>query len=137
VLHIGGVKMSRVSAAPPEANAAVKHAAAGRIRDAWVAGLAHGVGSALIMLATGQNIVLAAHYPLLSAAAIVALALGIRRGSRVAALLLLLAAATPAVIKMALGVLHAADLPAFPLALLYARGLVGTVQMHRAGREPR
>jgi hypothetical protein len=102
-----------------------------RIRDAWLTGVAHAVGSSVILLATGHNIVLAAHYPLVSAAAILLLALGIRRGSRAAALLLVIATLTPASIKVVVGALHAADLPAFPLALLYARGLAGTVQLHR------
>jgi hypothetical protein len=102
-----------------------------RIRDAWLTGVAHALGSAAVLLATGHNIVLAAHYPLLSAAAILLLALGVRRGSPTAALLLVLATITPAAIKVVIGALHAADLPAFPLAVLYARGLVGTVQARR------
>jgi hypothetical protein len=102
--------------------------AARRVRDAWVAGVVHACGSAAILITTGQNVVLAAHYPLLSAAAILLLALGIRRGSRIAAMLLFLAAVTPASVKLALGMLHPADLPAFPLALLYARGFIGTMQ---------
>jgi hypothetical protein len=105
------------------------------IRQAWLTGVVHGAGSALILLATGVNIVLAAHYPLLSALAILLLAYGIRRGSRVAALLLFLAAITPAAIKLALGVLHPADLPALPLAALYLRGFFGT--MRRRARQDR
>jgi hypothetical protein len=116
--------------------AAAMDAPARRIRDAWLTGVAHAVGSAAVLLATGHNIVLAAHYPLLSAAAILLLALGIRRGIRTAALLLALATITPAAIKAAVGALHAADLPAFPLAIIYARGLVGTVQARRQRRGP-
>ena len=86
-----------------------------------------------MLLATGHNIVLSAHYPLLSAAAILLLALGIRRGSRAAALIILLATITPAAIKMVVGALHVTDLPAFPLTVLYARGLVGTIQARRQG----
>jgi hypothetical protein len=98
--------------------------------------VAHALGSAAVLLTTGHNIVLSAHYPLLSAAAILLLALGIRRGIRTAALLLVLATITPAAIKAVVGALHAADLPAFPLALIYARGLVGTVQARRQRAEP-
>jgi hypothetical protein len=99
------------------------------IRHAWLTAVVHAVGSTLILLTTGVNIVLAAHYPVVSAAAILALGYGVRRGSRVAALLLLLAAVTPALIKLAVGALHPADLPAFPLAALYARGLWGTIRL--------
>jgi len=102
-----------------------------RIRHAWITGVVHATGSALILLTTGVNIVLAAHYPLLSALAILLLAFGIRRGSRAAALLLFLAAITPAAIKLALGVLHPADLPAFALGALYLRGFVGAWDRHR------
>jgi hypothetical protein len=102
-----------------------------RIRDAWLTAAVHACGSALVLLATGVNVVLAAHLPLLSAAAILLLGLGVRAGSRVAALLLLLAVLTPAAIKLAVGALHAADLPAFPLAALYFRGLLGTLRLHR------
>ena len=107
--------------------------AARRIRDAWLTGVAHAFVSAAVLLATGHNIVLSAHYPLLSAAAILLLALGIRRGSRAASLILLLATLTPAANKLVVGALHASDLPAFPLAVLYARGLVGTAQAHQQG----
>jgi hypothetical protein len=106
------------------------------IRDAWIVGVVHAAGSALVLVTTGTNIVLAAHYPLLSAVAILLLALGVRRGSRVAALLLFAAALTPALIKLILGVLHATDLPAFPLAALYGRGLIGTVRRQRLRRMP-
>jgi hypothetical protein len=106
-----------------------------RMRDAWITGVVHAAGSAVILLTTGVNIVLAAHYPLVSALAILLLAYGIRRGSRVAAFLLFLAAITPAAIKLVLGVLHLADLPAFPLAALYLRGFLGTLQYHRRRRE--
>jgi hypothetical protein len=105
-----------------------------RIRDGWIAGVVHAAGSALILVATGHNIVLAAHYPLLSAAAILALALAVRRRSRVAAFLLFTAAVSPASIKLALGALHAADLPAFPLAALYLRAFMGTLHWHRGPR---
>lgn len=108
--------------------------AARRIRDAWLTGVAHALVSAAVLLATGHNIVLSAHHPMLSAAAILLLALGARRGSRAALLILLLATITPAAIKLVVGALHAADLPAFPLAALYARGLVGTVQARRPAR---
>lgn len=102
-----------------------------QIRHAWITAVVHAVGSALILVTTGVNIVLAAHYPLASAAAILLLGLGIRRRSRVAAAVLLVAAITPALIKLALGALHPADLAAFPLAFLYARGLAGAVRYHR------
>lgn len=102
-----------------------------RIRDAWITAVVHAVGSTIILLATGTNLVLAAHYPVLSAGAVLLLGLGIRRRSRVAALLLLVAAATPALIKLALGALHPGDLLAFPLAVLYARGLLGTLRYHQ------
>lgn len=91
----------------------------------------HAVGSSGILLATGINIGLAAHYPLLSAAAVLFLGAGIRRGSRAAALLLLLAAATPAMIKLILGALHVADAAAVPLSMMYARGLAGTIRLNR------
>jgi 8-oxo-dGTP diphosphatase len=104
-----------------------------QIRHAWITAVVHAVGSALILVTTGVNIVLAAHYPLVSAGAILLLGFGIRRRSRVAAAVLLVAAITPALIKLALGALHPADLPAFPLAILYARGLVGTVTLSRRG----
>jgi hypothetical protein len=101
------------------------------VRHAWITGVLHATGSTLILLTTGVNIVLAAHYPLVSALAILLLAYGTRRGIRAAALLLFLAAVTPATIKLILGALHLADLPAFPLAALYLRGFVGAVRMHR------
>jgi hypothetical protein len=101
------------------------HTALRRIRHAWIAGALHATGSAVVLLTTGVNIVLAAHYPLVSAGAILGLAYGIRRGSRAAALLLFLATLTPAAIKLVVGALHLTDLPAFPLAALYLRGFVG------------
>lgn len=104
------------------------------IRFAWITGVLHANGSALVLLASGVNIVLAAHYPLASAVAILLLALGIRRGMRTAALLLFLATATPAAIKLVVGVLHLADLPAIPLAAVYLRGFVATVRQHRLRR---
>jgi hypothetical protein len=107
------------------------------IRHAWITGLLHATGSALVLVTSGVNLVLAAHYPLVSALAILLLAFGIRGGSRAAALLLFVATLTPAAIKLVVGMLHLADLPAFPLAALYLRGLVGTVRHHRlraAGR---
>jgi hypothetical protein len=123
---------TREDGSPADGSPADGSRADRRIRDAWLTGVGHGVGSALILLTTGYNIVLAAHYPLLSALAIVALAFGVRRGSRAAALLLVLAVATPATVKLVLGVLHAADLPAFALAAVYARGLAGTIQRRRS-----
>jgi hypothetical protein len=84
-----------------------------------------------VLLTSGVNLVLAAHYPLVSALAILLLAFGVRRGSRAAALLLFLATLTPAAIKLVIGMLHLADLPAFPLAALYLRGLLGTLRRHR------
>jgi hypothetical protein len=102
-----------------------------QIRHAWITAVVHAVGSALILVTTDVNLGLAAHYPLASAGAILLLGFGIRRRSRVAAAVLLVAAITPALIKLALGALHPADLPAFPLAILYARGLVGAVRHHR------
>jgi hypothetical protein len=83
---------------------------------------------------SGINIVLAAHYPVVSAGAILLLALGIRRRSRAAALLLFLATLAPASIKLTVGALHTGDLPAFLLAAVYGRGLVGTLQHHRLTR---
>lgn len=108
----------------------------GRIRDAWVTGIVHGTGSAVILLATGHNVVLAAHYPLLSALAILILALGVRRRSRMAAILLCAAVLMPALIKLIVGALHVADLPAFPLAAIYGRGVAGTLRHHRLRRSP-
>jgi hypothetical protein len=101
------------------------------IRHAWITGVLHATGSSLVLLTSGVNLVLAAHYPLVSALAILLLAFGIRRGSRAAALLLFLATLTPAAIKIVVGMLHLADLPAFPLAALYLRGFAGTVRQHR------
>jgi hypothetical protein len=115
-----------------EADAPARRTAERWIRAAWITAMLHATGSALILVTTGVNIVLAAHYPLWSAAAILVLGMGIRRRSRVAALLLLAAALSPALIKLTLGVLHLADLPAFPLAFLYGRGLVGAVRYHRS-----
>jgi hypothetical protein len=105
-----------------------------RIRDAWMAAVAHGVGSAAILLVTGVNIVLAAHYPLVSAGAVLLLGVAVRRRSRAAAFLLLAAVLTPATIKLLLGALHPADLPAFALAVLYGRGFIGTLEYHRLRR---
>lgn len=102
-----------------------------RVRDAWIAGVVHAVGSAFFLLATGHNVVLAAHYPFVSALAILVLAVGVRRRSRIAAALLFIAVLTPALIKLIVGALHMADLPAFPLAALYVRGFVGTLRLHR------
>jgi hypothetical protein len=101
------------------------------MQHAWITGVIHATVSSVVLLAFGVNIVLAAHYPLASALAILLLAFGIRRGLRAAALLLFLAAITPATIKLLLGVLHPADLPAFPLAALYLRGFIGTVASTR------
>jgi hypothetical protein len=105
-----------------------------QMRDAWLTGIVHAAGSALILLTTGHNVVLAAHYPLVSAGAVLLLAFGVRRGSRIAAVLLLVAVLTPASIKLVVGALHPGDLPAFPLAVLYARGLAGTLHWHRLQR---
>jgi hypothetical protein len=104
------------------------------MRHAWITGVVHATGSALVLLTTGVNIVLAAHYPLVSAVAILLLAYGTGRGSRAAALLLFLATVTPAAIKLVVGALHLADLPAFPLAAVYLRGFMGTVRYHRLRR---
>jgi hypothetical protein len=112
-------------------DATARRVAERRIRQAWITAVVHGVGSALILVTTGVNIVLAAHYPLASAGAVLLLGFAVRARSRVAAAVLLVAAITPALIKLALGMLHLADLPAFPLAFLYARGLVGAVRHHR------
>jgi hypothetical protein len=101
------------------------------MQRAWITGVLHATGSALVLLTTGINIVLAAHYPLVSALAILLLAYGIRRGSRAAALLLVLATVAPATIKLAVGALHLADLPAFPLAAAYLRGFVATLRLRR------
>jgi hypothetical protein len=102
------------------------------MRHAWITGVLHAIGSALVLLTTGVNIVLAAHYPLVSAVAILLLAWGIRRGSRAAALLLFLATLSPATIKLFIGALHLTDLPAFALAALYLRGFVGTLVFRRS-----
>jgi hypothetical protein len=104
------------------------------MQHAWITGVLHSAGSAVVLLTTGVNIVLAAHYPLVSALAILLLAWGIRRGSRAAALLLFLATLSPAAIKLAVGALHLADLPAVPLAALYLRGFAGTVRYQRLRR---
>jgi hypothetical protein len=108
-----------------------------RIRTAWITSWVHALGSALILLATGVNLVLAAHYPLASAAAVLLLGEGVRRRSRLAAFLLFAAALAPALIKVILGALHPTDLPAFPLAFLYGRGFLGTLRYHRAAVPPR
>jgi hypothetical protein len=106
-----------------------------RVRDAWIAGVAHAIGSTVILLTTGHNIVLAAHYPLASALAILLLAMAVRQRSRAAAALLTIAVLAPVTIKLILGVVHAADLPALPLAALYARGWLGASRLHRLRRE--
>lgn len=113
-----------------ERDAAVERAerAARWIRHAWLTAVTHAVGSTFILAATGVNLVLAAHYPVLSAGAILGLGYAVRRGSRLAALLLVAAVATPALIKLVLGAIHPTDLPAFPLAALYARGFLGTLR---------
>ena len=103
------------------------------IRIAWITGVSHAVGSSFVLLATGRNIALAAHLPLASAAAVLVLALWMRRGSPVAAVLLFVAAVTPALVKLALGVLHPADLAAFVLGPLYGLGMVGTFRARRGG----
>jgi hypothetical protein len=120
-----------MSARPP-ADAEALHIAERRVRDAWITAVVHATGSTVILLATGVNIVLAAHYPVASAAAVLLLGVGVRRRSRVAAFTLFAAALTPALIKLFLGALHPADLPAFPLAALYARGFIGTLRYHRS-----
>jgi hypothetical protein len=114
-------------AAPADTHHPADRLAARRIRHAWWTGLLHATGSAALLLATGHNVVLAAHYPLVSALAILLLAFGVRHGSRVAAFLLCAAVLTPALIKLIIGALHVADLPAFPLAALYFRGFIGTL----------
>jgi hypothetical protein len=106
------------------------------MRHAWITGVVHATGSALVLLTTGVNIVLSAHYPLVSAGAILLLAYGTGRGIRTAAMLLFLATVTPITVKLVLGALHPSDLPALPLAALYLRGFVGTVGFHRL-RSPR
>lgn len=100
-------------------------------RVAWITGVVHAVGSSLLLVTTGRNVALAAHYPLASALAVLVLALGIRQGSRVAAVLLFVAAVTPALVKLALGALHPADLAAFVLGPVYALGMVGTFRARR------
>jgi hypothetical protein len=129
VIHTGGV--------PPDGDDEQRRASDARqwLRHAWITGVIHVFGSTLVLLTTGVNIVLAAHYPLVSALAILLLAYGIRRGSRAAALLLFLATLTPAAIKLVVGALHLADLPAIPLAALYLRGFVGTLRHHRLRRQ--
>jgi hypothetical protein len=118
----------------PAGDAAALRRAARQIRDGWITAAVHSLGSTIILLATGINIVLAAHLPVASAGAILLLGAGVRRGSRVAAALLVAAALTPALIKLIVGALHPADLPAFPLAFLYARALTGAIRHHRLRR---
>lgn len=101
------------------------------IRRAWITGVFHGLGSAAILLLTGRNIVLAAQYPLLSAAIIILLALCVRQGSRVAAFLMFAAVLTPAVLKLFLGTTHV-DVAAFVLAAIYGHGFLGTLRYRRA-----
>ena len=101
------------------------------VRLAWVTGVAHALGSSVLLVTTGRNVALAAHYPLASALAVLVLALGIRQGSRVAAVLLFVAALAPALVKLALGALHPADLAAFVLGPVYGLGAVGTFRARR------
>jgi hypothetical protein len=112
--------------------AAARGSARRQIHHAWLTSIVHAVGSATLLVATGVNIGLAAHYPLASAAAVLLLGFGVRQRSRVAAALLLAAALSPALIKLVVGAFHAADLAAFPLSAMYARGLIGTVRVRRA-----
>jgi hypothetical protein len=128
------MRMEHVHAASRHSTTGSHDRAERWIRHAWIAGVVHALASALVLLTTGTNIVLAAHYPLVSALAILLLALGVRRRSRSAAFVLSAAVLTPALLKLILGVLHATDLPAFPLAALYGRGLLGTVRHHRLRR---
>jgi pimeloyl-ACP methyl ester carboxylesterase len=100
------------------------------IRRAWITGVFHGLASAAILLLTGRNIVLAAQYPLASAAAIIALALFVRQRSRTAAFLLFVAVLTPATLKLFLGTVHV-DVAAFVLAAVYGHGFIGTVRYRR------
>jgi len=118
------------SAAEPAAS--TERALAERwIRHAWLTAVAHAGVSAAVLLMTGRNLVLSAHYPLLSALVLLLLAFGVRRGSRTAALLLFVGVLTPALIKLLAGVLDATDIPAFPLAALYGRGVAGAFRRHR------
>lgn len=100
------------------------------IRRAWITGVFHGLASAAILLVTGRNIVLAAQYPLVSAAAIITLALFVRQRSRTAAFLLFVAVLTPATLKLFLGTVHV-DVAAFVLAAVYGHGFLGTVRYRR------
>lgn len=98
---------------------------------AWVTGVVHAGASALLLATTGRNVALAAHYPLASALAVLILALGVRRGSRVAALVLFVGAMAPPLVKLTLGAIHPVDLAGFVLGPLYGLGLAGTVRARR------
>ena len=110
------------------------HAASARlaIRRAWITGVFHGLASAAILLATGRNVVLSAHYPLVSAAVVVFLALCIRQGSRLAAFVLFAGVLAPAVVKLAVGGFPV-EWVAFLLAAVYLHGFLGTLRYHAAG----
>jgi hypothetical protein len=101
------------------------------IRRAWITGVFHGLASAAILLATGRNIVLAAHYPLISAAVVVFLALCVRQGSRLAAFVLFAGVLAPAVVKLAAGG-YPVEWVAFVLAAVYGHGFLGTLRYHGA-----
>jgi hypothetical protein len=101
------------------------------MRIAWVTGVGQAFLTAALLLATGRNLLLSAHYPLVSALAVLLLALGVRRGSRAAAVLLTAGVLAPSLIKLLLGALQPVDLPAFPLAALYALGTVATFRSQR------
>lgn len=102
------------------------------IRRAWITGVFHGLASAAILLATGRNVVLSAHYPLVSAAVVVFLALCLRQGSRLAAFVLFAGVLAPAVVKLVLGG-FAVEWVAFLLAAVYLHGFLGTLRYHAAG----
>jgi hypothetical protein len=96
------------------------------VEIAWRVGVVQAVATALILLVAGRNILLSAHYPLVSALAVLVLALGVRRGSRVAAVILFVGVLAPSAIKLAAGVLQPVDIAAFPLAAVYGLGVAGS-----------
>jgi hypothetical protein len=102
------------------------------IEIAWRTGVAQAVVTAAILLLTGRNILLSAHYPLVSALAVLLLALAVRRGSLAAAVLLFLGVLAPPVVKLMAGVLQPEDVPGLPLAAVYGFGVAGTFRRRRA-----
>jgi hypothetical protein len=105
------------------------------IKRAWITGVFHGLASAAVLLATGRSIVLSAHYPLVSAAVVVFLALCVRQGSRLAAFILFAGVLAPAVVKLAMGG-YPVEWVAFLLAAVYGHGFLGTLRHHAATTAP-